>query len=78
MLTERKPLTLEYVSAIFDGEGSINLNPGMYSISVSLRFSQVDKRVLEEIAELLSSKGASGIGVYVQERKRCHSIHALV
>ena len=78
MLTERKPLTLEYVSAFFDGEGSINLSPGMYSIGISLRFSQVNKRVLDEIAELLSSKGVSGIGVYVNDRTRRHPIHALV
>jgi LAGLIDADG DNA endonuclease family protein len=78
MLSERKPLTLEYVSAFFDGEGSINLSPGMYSIGVSLKFSQVDKRILDEIAKLLSSKGVSGIGVYVSDRTRRHPIHALV
>jgi hypothetical protein len=78
MLTDRKPLTLEYVSAFFDGEGSISLSPGMHSIGISLRFSQVDKRVLDEIAELLSSKGVSGTGVYVQDRTRRHAIHVLV
>jgi hypothetical protein len=77
LLAERKPLALEYVAAFFDGEGSICLSPGMYSIGVSLRFSQVDKRILDEIAEFLRSRGVSGIGVYVGERSRRNSIHTL-
>jgi hypothetical protein len=38
----------------------------------------VDRCVLDEIAGFLSSKGAGGIGVYVQESNRRHPIHALV
>jgi hypothetical protein len=71
-------MTLEYISAFFDGEGSISLSPGTHSIGITLRFSQVDKRVLDEIAEFLSSKGVSGIRVYVSDRNRRHAIHALV
>jgi hypothetical protein len=71
-------LTAEYVAAFFDGEGSINLSPGAYSVGVSLRFSQVDRNVLDEIARFLRSAGVSGIGVYVGDRTRRHAIHVLV
>lgn len=77
MPTSRKPLTLDYVAAFFDGEGSICLDPRRYSVGVSLRFTQVDRPVLDEIAEFLRSIGATGIGVYVSDRSRRHSIHVL-
>jgi len=77
MVAERKPLTLDYIAAFFDGEGSISLSPGAYSVGVSLRFSQVDKRILDEITEFLRFRGVTGIGVYVGDRNRRHQIHVL-
>ncbi len=65
------------MAAFFDGEGSISLSPGAYSVGVSLRFSQVDRSVLDEIARFLRSAGVSGIGVHVQERNKRHPIHVL-
>jgi hypothetical protein len=71
-------MTAEYVAAFFDGEGSISLSPGEHSVGVTLRFSQVDKSVLDEIAGFLRSAGVSGIGIYVGDRNRRHAIHVLV
>lgn len=64
-------------ASFFDGEGSIGLDPRAYSVSVSLRISQVDRRVLDDISILLRIHGADS-RVYVTDRNRRHTIHALV
>jgi len=63
--------------AFFDGEGSISLSPRRHSTNVSLTFTQVDRRILAEIAEFLRLNGVKGAKVYVKTRKENHSIHAL-
>lgn len=75
---ERKPISWEYVAAFFDGEGSIGVTSRSNSVDLSLTFTQVDRRSLDEIAEFLKLEGIDGIGVYIKERKARHDIHFLV
>jgi hypothetical protein len=74
---EQRPLSWEYVAAFFDGEGSVTIMSRTDSVDIFLAITQVDRKVLEDIARFLMTEGVSGTKVYIKQRTERHDIHLL-
>jgi hypothetical protein len=68
------PLSLEWIGGFFDGEGSISIHVRRFSIDVQVSFTQVYRKILENVNSFFEENGVVGGTVYAERGGRINRL----